>query len=793
MALKKIKLKTRLWLNLFVLVLVFGLAIGVFQFALSSADQGFGKAIDDELAMGFHAQNIQFLMLQCRRAEKDFLLRKDEKYLGILEGHVNSLKSEAQAFRAIALRAGYEEDRQHADEIIQLADNYFKSFIEVFNSNVKKGLDPKSGLQGRFRQAVQRVQGRMPEYAIDDLSESYLYMRRYEKDYHRTRSEKNKKKWKKATADYQSALDNSRVDEVAKKTQRQGFDKYANAAENFIRTGAEKYFRTLRSEAHVIESAIESVHVRNAGTLALNIRKNEKDYLLRGDEKYVLATRKAVESLSNAFKNSGILEEHVLEIQKDLEAYMNDFDNLVAENKNILGQIGRMRNAVHEIEGKVRPLVVGAEEKAGEIIISTENRTRSMNVWAIIIGIAAIIIGSLMVALNIRTILRQLGGDPFEIAEIAKKLASGQFDIEQSKQNTTGVYAELTEMTNSLKGAIMSIQKTMDSISKGDFTSYIDNENMTGDLSLIKGSINSSIDMLSSTIFKVVAVAEQVNAGAGQISISSQALATGTTEQAASLEEISSSMSEVEGSAKANSENANQTLQLSNQALAVVSRGNSQMKDMLASMDKINDTSSDISKIIKVIDEIASQTNLLALNAAVEAARAGKYGKGFAVVAEEVRSLASRSAEAAKNTTELIENSAMEVENGVSNAGKTAEILNEINESISKVNDLVGEISTASHEQSASTEEMSKGLTQVNNVVQQNSSVSEETASASEELSSQSLQLQELMSRFHLKQRETNQDTPSVPPASIPPKVQVEGVVESPKMIALDDDDFGKY
>ncbi len=149
---------------------------------------------------------------------------------------------------------------------------------------------------------------------------------------------------------------------------------------------------------------------------------------------------------------------------------------------------------------------------------------------------------------------------------------------------------------------------------------------------------------------------------AGQISSSSQALASRTTQQAASLEETSSSMSEVGSRAKANTENANQAARLSGKTLEIVNRGNEQMKEMLSFMEKINSSSSDISKIIKVIDEIAFQTNLLALNSAVEAARVGKYGKGFAVVAEEVRNLAARSAEAAKNTAELIENSIKEVE-----------------------------------------------------------------------------------------------------------------------------------
>ncbi len=792
MTLKNMKLKTRLWLNLAVLVLFFGVAMVVFQFGLNSIKSGFGKAIDDELAMKSHAQNIQMYMLQCRRAEKDFLLRRDEKYLARLEGHVNSLKGEAEAFKAIAMKSGHLKDGQHAEEILSLADDYLKSFKEVFNANVIKGLDHKSGLQGAFRKSAQNVQGKMPKHAIDDLSELYLYMRRYEKDFNRTKSNKYVLKWRKAMDDYQSALDGSGVDAVSKKTQAESFAKYRNAADSFIRTQTDRTYEVIRSQAKIIEEAIKSVHVPNAAVFALNIRKNEKDYLLRGDDKYVKATHKAVKTLLDAFKNSGILQEHITDIQKDLDNYKNVFDKLVAEDKIIVEDIKHLRKAVHEIEGKVKPLVVDAEKMAREIIVSTEDKARSMKNLAILIGVLALVIGSLMVAFNIRTILRQLGGDPSEIAEIAKTLASGRFDIEQSSQNLTGVFAELMKMTDSIKGAIMSIQKTMNSVSKGDFTNAIDDEGMRGELVLIKDSINSTLEMLSNTISQVVVATDQVNSGSGQISSASQSLASGTSEQAASLEEISSSMSEVGSRSKANNDNANQASQLTTQAMETASRGDEQMKEMLSSMDKINSSSSDISKIIKVIDEIAFQTNLLALNAAVEAARAGKYGKGFAVVAEEVRSLAARSAEAAKNTTELIENSVKEVESGVSNAGKTAEVLKEMSEGITKVNDLVDEIAAASQEQSENTDEINKSLVQVNNVVQQNSSISEEAASASEELSSQALELQALMGRFTVNQT-TAETVTAQPPTPFQPEPPEEKTVGSPKMITLDDDSFGKY
>jgi methyl-accepting chemotaxis protein len=158
--------------------------------------------------------------------------------------------------------------------------------------------------------------------------------------------------------------------------------------------------------------------------------------------------------------------------------------------------------------------------------------------------------------------------------------------------------------------------------------------------------------------------------------------------------------------------------------------------------------------VIKAIDEIAFQTNLLALNAAVEAARAGKYGKGFAVVAEEVRSLAGRSADAAKNTADLIETSIAEVENGVKNTDQIAGVLKSFVESNQKVHDFINDISMTSKEQAMGSDEINTSLGELNNVVQQTSSISSETAASSEQLSSQAQILMELMNRFKLDQQD---------------------------------------
>jgi hypothetical protein len=249
------------------------------------------------------------------------------------------------------------------------------------------------------------------------------------------------------------------------------------------------------------------------------------------------------------------------------------------------------------------------------------------------------------------------------------------------------------------------------------------------------------VQPLAATIRQIQEASDQTASAAEEISSASHSLADGASEQAASLEETSASLEEMSSMTKRNTESADKASGLARQARAAADTGASDMQSMQTAMQAIGSSSDDISKIIKSIDEIAFQTNILALNAAVEAARAGEAGLGFAVVAEEVRNLAQRSAEAAKETASKIETAIAKTSQGIEISGKVTEELHEIVAKVRQVDELSAEVATASKEQSQGILQVNLAVTEMDKVTQSNAAAAEESASASEELHAQAVAL----------------------------------------------------
>ena len=291
------------------------------------------------------------------------------------------------------------------------------------------------------------------------------------------------------------------------------------------------------------------------------------------------------------------------------------------------------------------------------------------------------------------------------------------------------------------------VASELEMVANGDLTVKV---KTSSDQDVLGMSLKKMVENLNEMFGEINSASAQVSAGSKQIADGAQSLAQGSTEQAASIQQLSSSITEIAQRTRANAETADKTSKLSNTIKENAEKGSRQMDEMTSAVSEINEASRSISKIIKTIDDIAFQTNILALNAAVEAARAGQHGKGFAVVAEEVRNLASKSAEAAKDTGNMIQNSMDKAELGSRIASETAASLTEIVSGINESGQLITEIAEASEAQSLGISQVNTGIDQVAQVVQQNSATAEESAAASEEMSGQSDALQQLIAQFKL-------------------------------------------
>jgi methyl-accepting chemotaxis protein len=303
---------------------------------------------------------------------------------------------------------------------------------------------------------------------------------------------------------------------------------------------------------------------------------------------------------------------------------------------------------------------------------------------------------------------------------------------------------------NAMKLAVDQVQEAAKAAVDGDLTQRISMAGKTGLLEILCGDINSLIEGMSDIVGQIKTAADEIFTGASEISNGNSDLSSRTEQQAANLEETASSMEELTSTVKLNADNAKQANVLAEQASTVAMQGGELIQQVVSTMNAINESSQKISDIIGVIDGIAFQTNILALNAAVEAARAGDQGRGFAVVASEVRTLAQRSANAAKDIKGLISDSVKKIENGNTLVGKSGDTMKEIVISIKRVNDIMAEIAAASAEQSKGIEEVSNAVSQMDEMTQQNAALVEEAAAAAESLQSEANQLTQRVAMFRV-------------------------------------------
>jgi methyl-accepting chemotaxis protein len=509
--------------------------------------------------------------------------------------------------------------------------------------------------------------------------------------------------------------------------------------------------RDFFEDAFDYEDALATIMTRVGQTqtinlLFLNARKFEKEHIISADELFLQRARQCIEGMRTLLSDlifeleSENLIERAEEAQNNLESYSENFEqhaSLMADQKDLSSTM----------EGKA----MGAKDACASAIatIETSNNASIGLSQTMLLGItlAAVLIGIAFAITISRGIAIPLG----KTVEMINNLSHGHLDqrLNLDRGDEIGTLAAtMDSFADSLEREVV---EPLNQLAHGDLTFNVTPYDSNDRLRMALQKLGTD---LNSIMLDIQVSGAQISQGSSQVADSSQSLSQGATEQASSLEQISSSLHEVSDQTKQNAESSKEASRLTDQVRSDATTGTEHMQQLNEAMGAITKASRDISNIIKAIDEIAFQTNLLALNAAVEAARAGQHGKGFAVVAEEVRNLAGRSAKAARETTELIQGSVDKADYGAAVADKTRQSLDKIVSGVTKASTLVTEISTASTEQAEAINQISIGVSQIDDVTQQNTANVEQTAAAATQLSSQAENLQQMLSRFVLKQQE---------------------------------------
>ena len=406
----------------------------------------------------------------------------------------------------------------------------------------------------------------------------------------------------------------------------------------------------------------------------------------------------------------------VVEARGKYAPLQTKFAGLVADGKAEAAKtmlVSEVRSAQQAYFAALDDFLKFQSELMTQSAVDAEGQVASMTVAIWVLGVIALAVGVVTAVWIVRSLSRQLGGEPGVAADLARAVAQGDLTarVDLKPGDRTSLMAHLLEMQSSLVRVVSDVRQN----------------------------------------------SESVAAASSQISQGNNDLSQRTEEQASALEETAASMEQLGSTVKQNADNAKQANQLALGASTVAIKGGEVVSQVVDTMKGINDSSKKIADIISVIDGIAFQTNILALNAAVEAARAGEQGRGFAVVASEVRSLAGRSAEAAKDIKSLIGASVERVEQGSALVEQAGVTMTEVVASIKRVTDIMGEISAASVEQSAGVSQVAEAVSQMDQVTQQNAALVEESAAAAESLKTQAQALVQTVAVFRLASVTSNE------------------------------------
>jgi methyl-accepting chemotaxis protein len=723
------------------------LLVGIIFYFGSASQSRYQKLADDAMAVRSTTRVLLIELLQLRRNEKDFLLRKDDKYV---KTHAENTAAAIGIFDQLKVQLTALDQNQLVGRIDTVQAGfgaYSKNLLALVDLAHKLGLTPDTGLEGTLRNSVHEIEGSLMSFKDSRLNELMLTMRRHEKDFMLRHDLQYRDQFKNAVTAFGEALALSNVALADKanigkqlSAYQVEFLAYVEATQALLGKQGETSdsYTKFEPELDVIGQSITKF-AADGSAAATTVRDDTARLLTTS-----IVVTLLVVSIFAFLVGRGIT--------KPLGVLVGLLQRLAkGEDVEITGvargdEIGATARAVNGIKEMIAEKAQReAQEKAEQDRRGAAERDAALARMA----------------------------DEFQgtVGGIVQSAVAGDFSKRVDLEGKSGLVLNVGTMINSMcdnvAKALADLVHMLSGLADGDLTRRI-TADYHGDFAVLKNDANRTAEQLTETVAGIKGVGREVANAAAEISTSTTDLSQRTEEQAASLEQTSASMQEMSVTVKKNAENAAQANHLTSSSRDVADRGGQVVAKAVDAMARIEDSSRKISDIIGVIDEIARQTNLLALNAAVEAARAGDAGRGFAVVASEVRSLAQRSSQAAKDIKVLITNSSSQVQEGVGLVNQAGTSLSEILASIKQVADIVADIASASREQSTGIEEINKALTQMDEVTQQNSALVEENAASAKTLEHQSAAMNEKVAFFQLDEHAGHRTVKSPARAPVP-------------------------
>jgi methyl-accepting chemotaxis protein len=679
----------------------FILVLGLYQWTVNNTSNSFKQLINSDIAITEEATSVNSSMQQARRYERDFLLGKNLADQTQVNQSIKELQDHANQISILAGNSN-KETASLAASILEQAKLYEKTFQDVVAAEKVNGLDSNSGLQGEFKAIALRVAENLKKHQMGDAYLALLQVRRFEKEFVRTKSAEHKEKMTAALSKYETALDILEDQGDVYQEQLAAFALYTTAIHDYIAAPNDNTLEEMQRQAFQVESALSELYVPNVHAKLLTLRLTEKNYIITRLDKYAEATLETAQEIQTRFADSNVDPKYTEVITKDLQAYSATFTKLVDTDRQIQKALVVMNEAAGKIEPLIKKIVEQAKQGKESRMENTIQVAKKMGLTAISIGLIVVFGSSLLAWFTIRSIVNALGKG----VHFAEVMAKGDLttSLAIDRQDEIGI---LTQSLNTMASEIRAMFRQLTD-------GIIQLSSSSTELTTIAGAMSKGTELSSQKAASVAAAAEEMSANMASVTMASEAATENVNMMAAAVEEMNVT-------AQGISENTLKSQDIAHNASERAAR----------SSDKIEQLGRDtmeISKVTEVINDISDQTNLLALNATIEAARAGEAGKGFAVVANEIKELAKQTSTATSEIRQRIEAIQHSTQETVVEIKEVATVIGE-------VDTIVSSIAMAMDEQKATTQEVagniaqaSSGMAEVNENVSQSSVVAGETA-----------------------------------------------------------------